>query len=184
MDKDRKTRIIITLLVFLIVFLLILSAGLYFVNRQENGKTLKKEAYMATVIIKYAVVKAYYMHLNYSHMQGNFSEDDIINMTYDRRDVITMLNFSISTLKDARSRCDSLGWSHMGLDNNIMAYEKLRNFLMENWGNVTKVLPVTKYIMDNWGIAFYNWVDEAETGSNYNYDDSQVIEEGLKHAPP
>ncbi len=187
MDKEKKSKVITTLLIILFVALVYLSAGLGYKVIQENGKTIRKESYMASVMIEYAVDRAYYMHVNYTHFAGHPSTEDLINMTRDRQEVITMLNFSISTLKDASGRCDIVGLTHKGLDKNIVAYEKLRDFLLENWGNTSEVLPVTGYIKnemdeDNYEVLFPR-AEDAECCFDYNYDFSEEIYAGLAQAP-
>jgi len=182
--NEKKSGVIIALLIIGIFVLSILSASLYLINRQENENTINKEVYFAAIQMRYAVESAYDMHVNYTHMNGTFTQEDMFNMSRDRQVVISLLNFSVSTLEDARKRCDSIGWSHKGLDNNIMAYKKLRNFLLLNWGNTTEVIPVTKYIKNHLEDIIFQSPDELEYSLIYNYDaDSKVIEEGLKHAP-
>ncbi len=184
MINERKSGVIIALLIIGIFVLSILSASLYIINRQENEKTINKEAYLAAIQMRYAVESAYDMHVNYTHMNGTLTKEDMFNMSRDRYIVISWLNFSISTLEDARKRCDSIGWSHKGLDNNIMAYKKFRDFLLQYWGNTTEVIPVTKYIKNNLEDIISQWLDVVEYSLIYNYDGaSKVIEEGLKHAP-
>ncbi|NPA75678.1 MAG: hypothetical protein GXO25_06320 [Euryarchaeota archaeon] len=166
----------------IIVFVLLLGAyGLmYYEYRTDTEKTIKRDAYMATSLIYMVVAESYWDHVNYSHGQ-NISEQDV---QYEGKSMITLLNFSISVLKNVSKKCDSVGWTHMGLDINIKAYIELRNFLLKNWGNYKKVIPVTKYIKDNFSIAFVLFFsdDDAECCFDYNYDTSQVIKEGLKHA--
>lgn len=184
MDANAKNRLKMIILTLLTVFLLLTTAYFYYVNRVESEKTLKKEAYMATVAIKYISIRAYYMHRAYANYTGDMEEFKI-KLRYDRQEVITYLNFSISVLEDARKRCDSLGLSHLGLDNNIAAYKKLRDFLLKNWGNTSKVIPVTEYLVthyDNFEALFFD-LSDAECCFDYNYDDSELIEEALKHAP-
>ncbi|MCD6559604.1 MAG: hypothetical protein J7K57_07040 [Palaeococcus sp.] len=178
MNDVRKLRFLNKVLIFIIAVLLILSGILYYINREENGKNVRRNSYMATVLVKYAVEKAYYIHERYNETH-NFT-----TLREDKQEIITLLNFSISVLKDARKRCESLGWPHLGLDNNIAAYQQLRDFLFLNWGNSSKVIPVTSYIKDHFdvGIALGFNIHEAECCFNYNYDSSNIIEEGLKRA--
>ncbi len=176
----NKCTLTIKLLAIAIIILLLATAIIYYENRSNEEKTIRRDAYMATSLIYFVVSESYWDHVNYSHGQ-NISKNDV---RYEGKSMITLLNFSISVLKNVSKKCDDLGLTHMGLDFNIQAYIELRNFLEANWGNWKKVIPVTKYIKLNFSIAFVLFFsqDDADTGFAYNYDTSKVIKEGLKLA--